>query len=109
MHYTYGISKHSSQDDFMLRQVHSRGPDDPKQARVVKEYHGIRVMIEQSGSVAVWDNIQLLLILTTTLALMAVANCITETVALHCMPESDKYWSIKFERPKATKEVEGSD
>lgn len=101
MHYTYRITKHASADDFMLRQVQQNGPFN--NSRTVTEYHGIRVLVEQSGSVAVWDNIQLLLILTTTLALMAVATCITDSVALYCMPQSDEYWAIKYERPRTRK------
>lgn len=103
LHYSYRITKHASHDDFMLRQVHERGQSELKGSREVKEFHGIRILIEQSGSVAVWDNIQLLLILTTTLALTAVAHCITDTVALHFMPESDAYRAIKYERPRAKK------
>jgi len=103
LHYTYRVTKHASHDDFIHRQVHPGGPKDPKNSRVVKEFNGIRVLIEQSGSHAVWNNIQLLLILTTTLALMAVSNCITDSVALYCLPNSDEYWSIKYEHPRATK------
>jgi len=102
MHYTYRITKHASHDDFMLSKVHAGGSTAPKHSRKLTEFHGIRVLIEQSGSVAVWDNIQLLLILTTTLALMAVSTCITDTIAMNCMPQSEEYSSIKFERPKKT-------
>jgi len=105
LHYTYRVTKHASHDDFIHRQVQPGGPKDPKHSRVVKEYNGIRVLIEQSGSHAVWNNIQLLLILTTTLALMAVSNCITDSVALYCLPNSDEYWSIKYERPRTTKKT----
>jgi len=105
MHYTYRITKHASHDDFMLKHVRPGGKGEPKNSRVVTEYNGIRVLIEQSGSVAVWDNIQLLLILTTTLALMAVATCITDCVALNCMPESAAYHAVKFERPRSEKKA----
>lgn len=105
MHYTYRITKHASHDDFMLRQVQPGNTDKdmPKNSRKMKEYHGIRILIEQSGTMAVWDNIQLLLILTTTLALMAVSSCITDTVALNCVPQSDEYYAIKYERPRTKK------
>merc|ERR1719261_2252258 len=105
------MTKHASHDDFMLRTVQYSGPDVPANGRILSEYHGIRILVEQSGNIAVWDNIQLLLILTTTLALMAVANCITDSVALYCMPQSDEYWAIKYERPrtrKATSKQRGS-
>lgn len=103
MHYTYRITKHASHDDFMLSKVHAGGANAPKHSRVLTEFNGIRVLIEQSGNVAVWDNIQLLLILTTTLALMAVATYITDTVAMNCLRQSDEYWNFKFERPRKAK------
>jgi hypothetical protein len=102
LHYTFRISKHASYDDFLLRKVHKGGKHDPKHSRILKEFHGIRILIEQTGSVAVWDNIQLLLILTTTLALMAVSACITDCVALNCMHRSEEYAAIKHEPPRRT-------
>merc|ERR1719440_661631 len=103
MHYTHRITKHASHDDFMLRQVYAPTAKDPPNARVVKEYHGIRVLVEQSGTVALWNNIQLLLIITTTLALMTLFTCITDSVMMYCLPQSDEYFAIKYERPRAKK------
>lgn len=103
LHYTYRVTKHASHDDFMLRKVRPAGPHGPAHSRVLSEYHGIRILVEQSGSIAVWDNIQLLLILTTTLALATVSSCITDWIALNCMPNSEQYASIKFERPSVKK------
>mmetsp|Transcript_153814 Transcript_153814/g.271443 ORF Transcript_153814/g.271443 Transcript_153814/m.271443 type:complete len:523 (-) Transcript_153814:113-1681(-) len=97
MRYTYRVTKHASHEDFVLRKV---APGSTAEDRLVDEYHGIRILIEQSGVVAVWDNLQLLLILTTTLALMAVSSCITDTYALYILPEKDEYWAIKYERPR---------
>jgi len=102
MHYTYRITKHASHQDFMLSKVHASGSDAPKHSRTLMEFHGIRVLIEQSGSLAVWDNIQLLLILTTTLALMAVSSCITDTVASQCLPDEFRKW--KYEEHTHTEE-----
>jgi len=105
LHYTYRVTKHASHDDYMLSKVHDGGSDLPKNTRILQEFHGIRVLIEQTGSVAAWDNIQLLLILTTTLALSAVATFITDTLALNCMPQSEEYSAIKFEPARQKSEA----
>jgi hypothetical protein len=107
-HYTHRITKHASHDDFMLRQVYPGGPKDPPNARVVKEYHGIRVLVEQSGTIALWNNVQLLLILTTTLALTTLFAWCTDMVALYCLPQSEEYWAIKYERPRTRKKRRSS-
>jgi hypothetical protein len=103
VHYTVRISKHDSFEDFLLRKVKDGGqldPLDPEHSRIVTEYHGIRILIEQTGHLAVYDNIQFFLILTTTLALIAAANCVTDYVALNFRPRSDEYAKMKFERPR---------
>jgi len=103
MHYTYRITKHASHDDFMLSKVQlldkhlGEKKEKKKSLRTLTDFYGIRVLIEQSGNVAVWDNIQLLLILTTTLALAAVATYITDFVALNILPQSKEYAKFKFE------------
>jgi len=109
LHYTYRITQHASHDDYMLSKVHDGGSSLPKNTRILSEFHGIRVLVEQTGSVATWDNIQLLLILTTTLALSAVATFITDTLALNCMPQSEEYSAIKFEAPKKSEAKAGDD
>eukprot|EP00427_Karlodinium_veneficum_P032658 CAMPEP_0169185654 /NCGR_PEP_ID=MMETSP1016-20121227/1920_1 /TAXON_ID=342587 /ORGANISM="Karlodinium micrum, Strain CCMP2283" /LENGTH=369 /DNA_ID=CAMNT_0009261389 /DNA_START=392 /DNA_END=1501 /DNA_ORIENTATION=- len=107
--YSIRVTKHSSYEEFLLRKVRDGEPTDPKGTRILQEYRGIRILIEQSGGLIVWNNIQLLLILTTTLALMAVAACITDTVALYCLSKSDEYWAIKFERPRRKRSAKQDD
>lgn len=108
MRYTYRITKHASHEDFVLRKV---APGSTSENRTIDEYHGIRILLEQSGVIAVWDDLQLLLILTTTLALMAISSCITDTAALYILPQKDEYWAIKYERPrkKQAYEIQDSD
>lgn len=96
VHYTYRITKHASQDDYTLSKVR----EDPKSnERLLKEYHGMRILIQQSGSIKAFDNIQLILICTTTIALLALSNFITDTLALNFMKKSEEYFAIKFEQP----------
>lgn len=96
VHYSYRVTKHSSQDDYALHKVR----EDPKtKERLRKDYHGIRILIQQNGSIKAFDNIQLILICTTTIALLALANFITDTLALNCMQKSEEYFAIKFEQP----------
>jgi len=100
LHYTVRVTRHSSHEDYILQKVQNIHQRDNSENRTLSEYHGIRILVEQNGSMAVWDNIQLFLILTTGLAMLAVSNCITDTAALYLMPRSDQYWEIKFDRPR---------
>merc|ERR1719217_1923825 len=44
IHYIYSITKHASDDDYVLSKMHVL--NQTSQERVVKNYHGIRVMVE---------------------------------------------------------------
>lgn len=65
--------------------------------RVVEEDHGISFVIQQYGDMKVWDFGHTLVILTTTLAMLAVSNCILDMVAFSCMERSHEYQLLKYE------------
>lgn len=65
--------------------------------RVVEEDHGISIVVQQYGDMKVWDFGHMLVILTTTLAMLAVSNCILDTVAFSCMERSREYQQLKYE------------
>lgn len=100
MHYTYHIRKHATALTH-LREVVSENVERgfSNETRIVNEYHGVLFIVEQYGSIKVWDTTHLLVILTTTLALLAVANCILEVVAMRCLDESTSYEHLKYESP----------
>eukprot|EP00930_Biecheleria_cincta_P031197 TRINITY_DN21653_c0_g1_i1.p1 TRINITY_DN21653_c0_g1~~TRINITY_DN21653_c0_g1_i1.p1 ORF type:complete len:503 (-),score=71.04 TRINITY_DN21653_c0_g1_i1:158-1666(-) len=65
--------------------------------RVVEEDHGISIVVQQYGDMKVWDFGYTLVILTTTLAMLAVSNCILDAVAFSCMEKSHEYQQLKYE------------
>lgn len=97
VHYTYRISKHDSHDDFRVRKVFR---NDTSHTRTMKEYAGIRLLIEQGGSMAVWVNVQFMLILTTALGIINFSHYMLDQIMLNCMPRSADYAAIKFDRPR---------
>mmetsp|Transcript_114927 Transcript_114927/g.325997 ORF Transcript_114927/g.325997 Transcript_114927/m.325997 type:complete len:500 (+) Transcript_114927:216-1715(+) len=97
MFYKYHVIPHST-GDVKLRKVDYFSDEDHQQVtREVEEFRGIRIVVEQTGSIRVWDTMQLMFLVTTTLALLAVASCILDTVALGCMSRSSEYRRLKFE------------
>jgi len=67
--------------------------------RFVQEDHGISIVVQQYGDMKVWDFSHMLVILTTTLGMLAVSNFILDTVALTFMERSGKYQQLKYESP----------
>jgi hypothetical protein len=97
MHYTYRVMTHATGDVTFRKVQYNHNPADSLVTRTVEEYRGIRIVVQQIGSIKVWDTMQLMFLVTTTLALLAVANCILDSVALRCMARSSEYESLKFE------------
>lgn len=86
MHYSYHVKKHATGSS-KLRKVTAMDEN----GRNVEEFLGVSVITEQYGTILVWDTTHLLVILTTTLALLAVCNYILENIALRCMMRSAEY------------------
>lgn len=96
MRYKYRIMKHAT-GGIALRKVNFNRDKHGGNVREVDEYRGIRVVVEQTGTLRVWDNVQLMFLVTTTLALLAIAQCVMDHIALNCMANSPEYRRLKFE------------
>eukprot|EP00927_Polykrikos_kofoidii_P076820 TRINITY_DN73847_c0_g1_i1.p1 TRINITY_DN73847_c0_g1~~TRINITY_DN73847_c0_g1_i1.p1 ORF type:complete len:525 (+),score=55.69 TRINITY_DN73847_c0_g1_i1:81-1655(+) len=70
--------------------------DDGK--RVFIERNGIRIVVQQQARILVWSWTNFLVILTTSLGLLKVADMITEGLALYGMRNSKAYSDLKYER-----------
>lgn len=91
--YHYRVTKRPVYD-YMVRDT----SDDPaKSTRKVREWHGIRVVVEQNANIAVWDTAQLILTLTTALGLLAVSNAITDFLAISVFKRGKEYADCKYE------------
>lgn len=109
MHYTVEAIRHPSQSfsRHIVKEEHKNFTSGRLIGkRVVEEDHGISLVVQQFGDMKVWDVTHLLVVLTTTLALLAVSNCILDTIALSCMERSYEYNQLKFESPLLSDEVQ---
>ena len=65
--------------------------------RTLLNKHGVKIDLVQSGSLASFSFPALLVSLTTSLTLLAVATVIVDYVALYLMPDKIKYSGSKYE------------
>lgn len=80
--------------DFSVRKVYP-DPEKPGHRETV-EYQGIRIVVEQSGEIAVWSATQFLLIFTTSLGLLAVSNVLTDMLAFYVFEKRAEYLQEKY-------------
>eukprot|EP00931_Biecheleriopsis_adriatica_P119501 TRINITY_DN94728_c0_g1_i1.p1 TRINITY_DN94728_c0_g1~~TRINITY_DN94728_c0_g1_i1.p1 ORF type:complete len:527 (+),score=106.88 TRINITY_DN94728_c0_g1_i1:130-1710(+) len=114
LHYRVEAIRHPSQSFSrrVIREEHKNFTSGRLMGRrVVEEDYGIAVAVQQFGDMKVWDFSHFLVVLTTTLAMLAVSNCILDTIALGCMDRSSEYKRLKFESysPMAADQGKGDD
>ena len=66
-------------------------------ARQVRNRHGVRIFVVQTGRLGVFDGTQLLLQLTTSLTLLALANTVVDYLMIYGMPLRNLYKKYKYE------------
>lgn len=97
MRYTYRITTHAT-GDVKFRQVHhNQDSENSIVTRTVDEFRGVRVVVQQVGSIQVWNTMQLMFLVTTTLALLAVSDCCLDMLALRCVRRCEDHRAAKFE------------
>ena len=65
-------------------------------SRIVQNRHGIRVVVVQTGQLAV-NNIQaFLLTLTASLTLLAISNTVVDSLAIYVLPQKQLYKMFKY-------------
>ncbi|CAK0906872.1 unnamed protein product [Prorocentrum cordatum] len=83
----------SSTDKFKHRYAYG----EDQNGRMLKSLYGVYVVVEQSGQLAFFDITHSLLILTTALGLLVLANTLTDFLALYILPRKDEYYKCKYE------------
>jgi hypothetical protein len=73
------------------------GADNYRQNRTLLNKHGVKIDLLQTGELGSFSFSALLLSLTTSLTLLAVATVATDFVALYLLPDKEKYDDAKFE------------
>eukprot|EP00927_Polykrikos_kofoidii_P006247 TRINITY_DN12539_c0_g5_i1.p1 TRINITY_DN12539_c0_g5~~TRINITY_DN12539_c0_g5_i1.p1 ORF type:complete len:519 (-),score=63.36 TRINITY_DN12539_c0_g5_i1:94-1650(-) len=81
---------------FKMRSVERSSLD--ADTRTFLEYNGIRIVVHQHGRLLVWSWTTLLVILTTSLGLLKVADLITEMLALYALPKAKAFNDLKYEK-----------
>ena len=64
--------------------------------RVLLNEHGIRLFVLQTGSLAKFSIAQLLIAVTSSLTLLAVATTLVDTLAIYVLPEKNYYSGFKY-------------
>jgi len=94
--YTYRITTREAYDYRLMKSYND--PANPR--RSVRVYNGIRVVVEQSGTIALWDTAQFLVTMTTAMGLMAAANFVTDFLLMYILSKSEEYKKRKFHTSK---------
>jgi hypothetical protein len=75
--------------------------DDPASPnRTVRVLNGIRIIIEQSGDLALWDNASFFAHMGAAMAMMALATTATELLLQYAMPRRQQYVKRKFQKTR---------
>ncbi|GMH81889.1 hypothetical protein TrVE_jg5396 [Triparma verrucosa] len=87
----------SSSTSFKLYDNVWEGTDNYREKRTLLNKHGIKIDLVQSGDLGAFSFAQLLISLTTSLTLLAMATVITDYIALYFLPDKEKYDEAKYE------------
>jgi len=81
--------------------------DDPADVhRSVREYNGIRVVVEQGGKYVMFEMAHFLIVMTAAMGLLAVATTVTEMAMIYVMDRKDDYYKRKFQQAAVDKETD---
>lgn len=72
-------------------------PADYPKTRVIENRHGLYLRARISGTFGFFNVVYLLIMLTTSLTLLAGAAKLVDFVALYCSKEKDAYYAAKFQ------------
>lgn len=94
--YTYAVRESP------MRQMKQEGlaeqqPDDFPNTRVIEVRHGLLIELQVTGSFGFFSIVYLLVMLTTSLALVAGASKITDMIATYLHPRRANYFHLKYE------------
>jgi len=80
-----------------------------RENRTLLNKHGIKIDLVQSGDLAMFSFSNLLVSLTTSLTLLAVASVMTDYIALYILPDRERYNDAKFELTEDFSDIRDED
>mmetsp|Transcript_15263 Transcript_15263/g.24893 ORF Transcript_15263/g.24893 Transcript_15263/m.24893 type:complete len:558 (+) Transcript_15263:74-1747(+) len=93
--YYYKVSRRPM--DEMKTELYAARQPDYLNSRIIEDRHGLYVVVKIGGEFGFFSIVYLLVMLTTTVALISAAGVITDKLAVYVMPEKDTYYSHKYE------------
>lgn len=93
-YYEPHVVKHSTYKAY--DSVYSGPATDYRSGRTLIDKHGVQLISIQGGSVRKFDFLNLLIVLTTSLTLLAVATVVTDFTALYLLPDKHHYNNYKY-------------
>lgn len=94
--YTYNIRTRPV-GEIKSEQFSSMQPLDFPNTRIIENRHGIYVHVKVAGQFGEFSIVYLLVMLTTSLALLAVATKIVDFLAIYVLADKDKYSEWKYQ------------
>jgi len=95
-HYVYRVTVRDGYDFQKTKTF-----DDPREdTRTTRTYNGVRLVVEQSGQIAIFEIATFLVTMTTALGLLAVSNTLTDMVMLYLLQHKDIYKKHKYHESK---------
>jgi len=95
-YYTYRITTRDSYE--FSKTVTFSDPKEDK--RTVRTFNGVRLVVEQSGQIAIFEIATFLVTMTTALGLMAVSNTLTDMIMLYILQHKEIYKKHKYHESK---------
>lgn len=75
---------------------HSYISDEDESGRTLTWAYGIYVVIKQTGTIRTFNMVNLLMTLTSAMALLAMANLLTDFLAINVMPRKEAYRDLMY-------------
>lgn len=95
--YSYKVSAHSTRG---YKFWEENPPDHTgvlNFARVLKDYHGVQINVEQEGEVLEWDTTRAIIVIVTSLGLISVVNLVVDTYMLTFSKRSRAYEDVYYQ------------
>jgi len=93
--YTYRVIERSM-EEIKTEKFAPKQPDDFPVHRMIENRHGIMLIVTVSGTFGYFNVVYLLVMLTTSLALLAGATKIVDLLALYCLKRREEYRRFKY-------------
>lgn len=68
-----------------------------EEGRLLEVNYGVYMIIQQTGTIATFDAVNLLMTLAAAMTLLAASNMLTDMLALYVLPRKDVYQDLKYQ------------